>query len=126
MDVKLKRILIIDDEPSILRTLKMQLQRLGFLAETADSGKDAIEKLKRKGFDLIITDLKMPGISGEQVLEFVKCSYDCTKPVVGISGTPWLLSKSNFDAILPKPFTKKDLFLILSKVLSQDDRVIGG
>ncbi len=114
------RILVIDDEPSILRTLKMQLQRLGFIAETADTGENAIEKLKLNGYDLIITDMKMPGISGDQVLEFVKCAYGSTKPVVAISGTPWLLSQSNFDAILPKPFGREELRLMLSKVLKQE------
>jgi CheY-like chemotaxis protein len=119
MNKKSNRVFIIDDEPAILRTLKMQLQRLGCFVETANSGIEAIQKLKRTSFDLIITDIKMPGISGEQVLEFAKSSYDSTIPVVGISGTPWLLSHSDFDAILPKPFTKKDLGLTLSKVLNQ-------
>jgi len=119
MNKKSNRVFIIDDEPAILRTLKMQLQRLGCLVETANSGIEAIQKLKGNSFDLIITDIKMPGISGEQVLEFAKSSYDSTIPVVGISGTPWLLSHSDFDAILPKPFTKKDLGLTLSKVLNQ-------
>jgi len=62
-------ILIVDDEINSLRVLSAALQNENLLVETSRSGEEAVEALKRRKFDLVISDYKMPGMNGEQLLE---------------------------------------------------------
>ena len=62
------RILLVDDEASIRLTLGALLQRCGYDVTSADGGEQAVQLLERQGFDLLLTDLKMPGIDGLQVV----------------------------------------------------------
>lgn len=63
------RILVVDDEKDILRALEFILSREGYSVTTAVSGEEAIELLKKEEFDLVLTDLRMPGMDGMEVLE---------------------------------------------------------
>jgi len=109
-------ILIIDDETDILNMLKQQLLRNGYDVDTAASGDEGIKKIKHNEYGLIITDIKMPGISGYQVLDFLRNKIKKSTPIVGMSGTPWLLNHTDFNAILPKPFFIKELLALISKL----------
>jgi len=60
-------------------------------------------------YDLILTDIKMPGISGDEVLGQVKSQNKYSIPVIGMSGTPWLLEQSNFDAVIAKDALQNNL-----------------
>jgi DNA-binding response OmpR family regulator len=62
------RILLVDDEASIRLTLGTLLQRTGYEVTSADGGEQAMQLLERQAFDLLLTDLKMPGIDGMQVV----------------------------------------------------------
>src|SRR5262245_42740107 len=62
------RILLVDDEASIRLTLGALLQRTGYEVTSADGGEQAVQLLERQGFDLLLTDLKMPGMDGMQVV----------------------------------------------------------
>ena len=63
------RILIIDDEEPFRRNLKKELQRKGFVTNTAEDGRVALDKLKSASFDVILLDIVMPGINGLEVVE---------------------------------------------------------
>lgn len=65
-------ILVVDDEPDMRLALTHALSRSGHIVETACSGYEALEKFKREEFGLVITDVKMPEMSGMEVLEGVK------------------------------------------------------
>ncbi len=71
-----KRILIVDDEPSILFTLCAGLKKLGndYEIVTARNGQEALARIEAAPFDLIITDLKMPGIGGIELTEAVRAA----------------------------------------------------
>jgi CheY-like chemotaxis protein len=73
-DLKEKRILIVDDEPAILTVLKRSLEKLGagYAVDTAVDGQSAVEKLKRGPVDLVVTDYRMPGMNGVDLLEAVR------------------------------------------------------
>ena len=108
-------ILIIDDEQSILNLLSKSLTKNGYKVDTVENGEKGIEKIEANNYSLIFTDMKMPGLSGEQVLQYLKYIQKSLTPVVGMSGTPWLLENCEFDAVLPKPFSMKELLKITNQ-----------
>ncbi|MFN7142198.1 MAG: sigma-54-dependent transcriptional regulator, partial [Myxococcota bacterium] len=66
------RVLVVDDEPSIRKVLQAHLGRDGHAVETAGDGAEAIDRLAGEPFDLVITDLKMPGVGGLELLAHVR------------------------------------------------------
>ncbi len=102
-------ILVIDDEKHILEMIEMALTKFGHDVETAGDGQEGIRKFDEKRFDLVITDIKMPLLDGNGVLQHIRNSKRHETPVIGISGTPWMLEGANFDAVLTKPFLIKTL-----------------
>ena len=68
----MSRILIVDDERSMREFVSILLRKQGYTVELATSGEEAVEALDQQDFDLVLTDLKMPGISGLEVLEHAK------------------------------------------------------
>ncbi|MBF0376566.1 MAG: response regulator [Desulfamplus sp.] len=113
---KLYKILVIDDELLILKLLNKLLTKIGFLVDVAENGKVGINKINQNSYDLILTDIKMPEVSGDEVLEYVK-SKNKSIPVIGMSGTPWLLELHSFDAILSKPYNNQDLVEVVNRFL---------
>jgi len=71
-----KSILIVDDEPDVLEAVSTLVRHEGYDVMLANSGERAIEILARRSFDLIMTDLSMPGITGWQLLEAAKKQYE--------------------------------------------------
>ncbi len=78
-------ILVVDDEGSIRRTLREILEYEGFAVEEAENGQEALEKLKASPYDLVLLDVKMPGIDGMEVLHAISEKMP-DQPVVMISG----------------------------------------
>jgi len=63
----MKRILIVDDEPHVIRVLRMALEQSGYLVDDAANGIQAMEYLGRQNPDLVITDIDMPRMDGKQL-----------------------------------------------------------
>ena len=105
-------ILVIDDEQPILGLLSRGLTKKGYTVDTVKTGEQGLQKTEINQYSLIFTDMKMPGLSGEQVLQYLKYIQKSVTPVVGMSGTPWLLDDCEFDAVLPKPFSIKELLKV--------------
>ena len=102
-------ILVIDDEKGILRIIHQLLTDLGHDVETATNGQEGLRKFDRGSFDIVITDIRMPGIDGHGVVEHIRKSENQSIPVIAISGTPWLVDSNDFDMVLAKPFPLKKL-----------------
>ena len=115
------RILVIDDEPMLLDLLKEYLSDGKYMVDTAEDGILGLKKIQAQEYDLIITDIKMPGLSGHQILDYVKNGKHCTTPVIGISGMPWLFKDSPFDAVLTKPFTSQQLLDVVVELILKTD-----
>ena len=103
------QILVIDDQEFILDTVREALTMNGYEVEVAADGQEGIQKFDDGCFDLVITDMKMPGRDGNNVVEHIRNSDRQFTPVIGFSGTPWLLKKSDFDIVFVKPFSLQDL-----------------
>ena len=70
-----KRILVVDDEESLRRVMQVQIQQSGYHVTTAASGDEALRLLANAPVDLVLTDLKMPGISGLQLLKRIRAEF---------------------------------------------------
>jgi len=99
------RVLIIEDEETICRVLISAFSLKGIASELATSGPDGLDRFNREHFDLVITDMVMPGMDGNSIARQIRSSDKADTPIIGISGTPWLLDEGEFDAIFQKPFS---------------------
>jgi len=69
------RILVVDDESIVCESCQRILQEEGYEVECTQDGKEAFEKMRANPFDVVITDLKMPGIDGMDVLKILQKDY---------------------------------------------------
>jgi CheY-like chemotaxis protein len=115
------QILVIDDEKSILDIIKTILSRAGFKVEIALNGREGIQKFDNGRFDLVITDILMPGLDGRDVVDHIHNSDRPCTPIIGISGTPWLFKNIEFDAVFTKPFSFEDLISSIHHISMQVD-----
>jgi len=115
------KILVVDDEASIREMLQKGLSQMGeFNVETAQNGAEAIEKIGKEIFDLVLTDLKMPEMDGLELLKNIKG----TKPEVmvilmtayGSIETAVEAMKMGANDYITKPINFEDLLLHISKV----------
>ncbi len=117
------KLLIIDDEAVIRDGLKRVLESEAYVVETCSSGFQAIGLLQQREFDLIITDLKMPGMSGIEVLKSVR-TLQPDIPVILITGyasidTAVEAIKNGASDYISKPFAPDILLEKVQKALSQ-------
>lgn len=83
----MKKILIIEDDESVRKLYQVMLEMEGFDVTTADCGEEGLRQFWRGEFDLIITDLFMPGVDGLYVASKIR-EINETIPILGISGGP--------------------------------------
>jgi DNA-binding NtrC family response regulator len=76
-----EKILVVDDEQSMAQFLGIVLRKEGYQVTTVNNGRDALERVRAENFDVIITDIKMPGMDGIQLLQGIK-KQDPSIPVV--------------------------------------------
>jgi len=122
-DMECARLLIADDEAVIRDGLKRVLEGESFVVETCSSGFSAIEIMQKREFDLIISDLKMPGMSGIEVLKSVRTLQPAI-PVILITGyasidTAVEAMKNGAADYISKPFAPELLLEKVQHALSQ-------
>ncbi len=118
-----KKLLVIDDEPAIREGVRRILESESFQVETFASGHAALERIKQEPFDLVITDLKMPGISGMEVLKAIK-EIQPDLPVIFITGYSSVDSavevmKLGAVDYIAKPFTPEEMLQTVKTALEQ-------
>lgn len=115
------RILVVDDEKKMRHILQLMLEREGFSTEQAENGKEALEMLKQKRFDMVITDLKMPVMGGISLLEEAK-KIDPDFPILVITAYGTIenaveaMQKGAVDYIT-KPFEEEQILITLKRCL---------
>jgi response regulator RpfG family c-di-GMP phosphodiesterase len=102
------RILVVDDEPKICTMLRAALQREGYEVQTCLAGADALEIFRTTPFDVVISDLRMPGVDGFELIRQIKALRPAT-PIVAVSGrttndTAVQALQCGADEYLTKPF----------------------
>src|SRR3954453_15535442 len=118
-----KHLLIVDDETALREAIAERLADNGFLVEQADSGEQALERRPAFAFDILLTDLRLPGVDGRQVLDAAIERYpDIIAIVINGIGT----GKGAVDAIkqgaadfITKPFQFDALLHVLGSALEQ-------
>jgi DNA-binding response OmpR family regulator len=119
-------VLVIDDEKGILQIIRQALTKFGHHVETAADGHEGIRKFDDGSFDIVITDIRMPGIDGNGVVKHIRKSDKQSIPVIAISGTPWLMENNAFDMVLAKPFPLKKLVESIGSLLAGPPRAAVG
>jgi DNA-binding response OmpR family regulator len=120
------KILVIDDEPSILIMIKKMLEREGHLVDTAANGRVGTELFEKNNHDLIITDIIMPQKEGLEIILELRKKHPKLK-IVAISGggrigpEGYLPSAKLFgaDMVFQKPLIKNEFVEAISKLLSE-------
>lgn len=111
-------VLVIDDEKTISDMLQLALTQFGYCVETAPGGKEGLRMYENGDFHLVITDVRMPDIDGHDVVQHIRNSDRPNTPIIGMSGTPWLLDGNGFDYALPKPFDIYTLINVANELTS--------
>lgn len=120
-----KKILVVDDEPMLREILRDVLEYEGAVVQEAENGRVAFESYRKEGYHAIISDIRMPGGDGLELLESLR-RLDCVTPVVMlITGFSDLSHDAAYnlgaDAVLSKPFDVYDLLSRLSFLLTDVD-----
>ena len=115
-------ILVVDDEETIRFCLKEALERVGYKVNTAENGENALKLMKKLIPDLIILDLKMPGIDGLDLLKEIK-SHDPNILVILLTGHSSIDSavsamKAGAFDYLEKPFKMEHITIVIDKALN--------
>ncbi len=118
-------ILIVDDEKNILKLVSTTLRKENYSVETAASSEEAIEKFNRDGHDLVITDLKLPGKSGIEMLEYIE-SRTPDVPVIMITAFGTIESaveamKKGAFSYLTKPVNPDELLTVVREALEKHE-----
>lgn len=119
-----KRVLIVEDDPSVAFLIKDGLIDLGakFYVETAPSGEAALEKIAQSRWDLIVTDNRMPGMSGLQLIEAVKERAPSTLTILitayGSEEVEQAARRLNVYHYMAKPFPLVDLKRVIEDALA--------
>ena len=116
-------ILVVDDAPDTIELLQRNLESRGYQVFTAPNAMEAIKILETTAVDLVITDLKMPGASGIELIRHIRENFRDIE-VMMITGYPTIESavkavKSGAEEYLTKPFTDTELFSALEQVFEK-------
>jgi len=114
-------VLVIDDVQDNLAVLSSILSKLGLHPRIAASASEAIKQFKIKNPDLIITDIRMPGMSGDEFVQVLKSSYpECKVPVIALTALINPEDEANlegFAAVLRKPIRIEDIIPVLKQYI---------
>jgi DNA-binding NtrC family response regulator len=117
-----EKLLVVDDEPDMLRLLSMIIkEKTPYEVTTTTNPLEALELAKGGGFDLLLVDLKMPGLNGIELLEAVR-RFDEDVPVIIITAYGTVeaavetIRKGGFDFIT-KPFRKEQILFTVERAL---------
>lgn len=115
-------LLLVDDEPSILSSLRRLLRTGGYQIHTAESGQAGLEILEREAVDLVISDMRMPEMDGATFLEQVRARWPATTRILltgyaDVSSTIAAINRGEVYRYVAKPWDDTDLLLLVRDTL---------
>lgn len=115
------KILVVDDEDDYRAGLESNLRQAGCAVSSAPSGTAALSALEKESFDIVISDIKMPGMDGVELTRRIKASQPRI-PVILMTGFAEILETHEAhtlgaDGFLPKPFKRDDLLVVIDDCL---------
>ena len=124
-EVSVSNILVVDDDKSLANTFKLVLQSVGFNVDTAITGLQALYKINRKQYDLVILDINLPDMLGDEVAEKIRENSDDVK-IIMITGYSSFKDEVKGEElgikeVLMKPIPPEDLVKITKKMLLAKD-----
>jgi CheY-like chemotaxis protein len=121
-----KKILVVDDEPDILKVTSIRLKKLGYNVLTAVDGKEALDTMRSENPDLVLLDLVMPFMNGAEVCEQIKNDKTLKHiPIILFTAsgngamTAEQIKKIGADDYIIKPFEPEELTGKLEEILAQ-------
>ena len=117
----IRRLLVVDDEPIVGKRLKQVFTKIGFEIETFTDSASALAAIAERPFDIVVTDLKMEGIDGIEVLKRVRSQNPATQVII-ITGyaspdTAELAQQEGVFAFLAKPFRLDELKQVIFRAI---------
>jgi CheY-like chemotaxis protein/predicted regulator of Ras-like GTPase activity (Roadblock/LC7/MglB family) len=118
-----KRVLVVDDEPNVAMVLAGNLEKLGqeYIIDTASSGEETLAMLKKTAYALIITDYRMPGMSGLDLAQEVRRHYPETEVILitayGDDKLRDITARLNLAGYVDKPFTMEHICEVVKRVV---------
>lgn len=120
--LKKRRVLVLDDDPSMQRLVAALLRREGYRVDIVSSGSQAIEKMERADYDALLLDIMTPTEGGMTVIRYLKETTPAMlRRVVLLTGSPRAVLKSvenDVAAIVHKPFDAQALVDTIQRVLT--------
>lgn len=118
------RLLFVDDEANILAALKRLFRSLGYVIHTAGSGAEGLEILEREPIDLVVSDMRMPAMSGAEFLEQVRKKWpDAVRILLtgyaDISSTIAAINRGEIYRYISKPWDDHDVVLVVRQALER-------
>ena len=115
-------ILVVDDELSMREFLKILLEKEGYKVSTASEASSALDLIRGQKFDLVLSDIKMPGMGGLSLLEKIK-EIDSSLPVIMITAfaspeNAVIAMKSGAFDYITKPFKVEEIIKIIKSAIS--------
>ena len=119
------RILVVDDEAHIVQVVAIKLRNAGLEVETASDGEEALAALRREWFDLVVTDLQMPVMSGIELARAMAADQALARiPVLMLTARGHLLREGEADSaniarVVHKPFSPRGLLADVVELLGR-------
>ena len=118
---EVKRVLVIDDEPSVADALRVILEDQGFAVAVAASGRDGIEQARRAAFRVTITDLRLPDMDGLEVIgAFRQGGVGGALILITSHGTPEISARAldlGAAGVIAKPFPPSEILQLIAAAL---------
>jgi CheY-like chemotaxis protein len=118
------KVLVVDDNEPIRQLLKTKLNKCDFDVYCAENVLDAFYKFIEEPFDLVLTDICMPGLNGNHLASYIR-NLDKETPIVAVTASPGLANEV-FDAVIEKPFTLNYLLDTITYFLHDETDIPAG
>jgi DNA-binding response OmpR family regulator len=125
--LELKRILLVDDDETILAPFQQILQGEGYQVDIASNGREALEKAGETEYQMVISDIKLPDVQGIEIARKIREQYNDTRLII-ITGFPDLADSIEtidlgIDEILIKPIDVYELLRVVKESLLEHEKI---